>query len=324
MAVGSPQKFAQGSVRMDILVSGSMAFDRIMDFSGRFVDHFAADRLDNINVSLMVNGLTENLGGTAGNIAYALSSLGEKPRILACVGKDHQSYFDWLGQHGISTQDIRVLSEEWTASAYITTDQDGNQFTAFNPGAMMHTSDIDLTSVTPADTIAIVGPGTLQDMVASPRRYQEAGIYAIFDPGQSLPAWNGPDLTQAIGRCKMLVSNDYEFGMITNTTGLVVAQLLGMVDTIVTTKGDAGCDIVTREGTVTVPVVPTPNAIDPTGAGDAFRGGLIKGLIDAKPIQRCVEMGTVAAHYAVQVSGTQTYTFTQAEFAATLEGCFGA
>ena len=245
MAVGSPQKFAQGSVRMDILVSGSMAFDRIMDFSGRFVDHFAADRLDNINVSLMVNGLTENLGGTAGNIAYALSSLGEKPRILACVGKDHQSYFDWLGQHGISTQDIRVLSEEWTASAYITTDQDGNQFTAFNPGAMMHTSDIDLTSVTPADTI-------------------------------------------------------------------------------VTSKGDAGCDIVTREGTVTVPVVPTPNAIDPTGAGDAFRGGLIKGLIDAKPIQRCVEMGTVAAHYAVQVAGTQTYTFTQAEFAATLEGCFGA
>jgi len=212
------------------LVSGSIAFDRIMEFPGRFSEHFVADRLDNINVSLMVSGLTENLGGTAGNIAYSLSLLGEKPRILACVGRDHQSYFDWLGQHGISTQDIRVVSEEWTASAYITTDRDGNQFTAFNPGAMMHASDVDLTSLTPADTIAIVGPGNLQDMVDYPRRYQEAGIYAIFDPGQSLPAWNGPDLTLAMGRCKMLVSNDYELGMITNTTGLDVAQLLGIVD----------------------------------------------------------------------------------------------
>ena len=308
---------------MDILVSGSIAFDRIMEFPGRFSEHFVADRLDNINVSLMVSGLTENLGGTAGNIAYSLSLLGEKPRILACVGRDHQSYFDWLGQHGISTQDIRVVSEEWTASAYITTDRDGNQFTAFNPGAMMHASDVELTSLTPADTIAIVGPGNLQDMVDYPRRYQEAGIYAIFDPGQSLPAWNGPDLTLAMGRCKMLVSNDYELGMITNTTGLDVAQLLGIVDTIVTTKGDAGCEIVSPEGVVRVPVVPTPNAIDPTGAGDAFRGGLIKGLIDGKPIQRCVEMGTVAAHYAVQVSGTQNYTFTPAEFTETLEECFG-
>jgi adenosine kinase len=121
----------------------------------------------------------------------------------------------------------------------------------------------------------------------------------------------------------MLVSNDYELGMITNTTGLDVAQLLCIVDTIVTTKGEQGCEIVSPEGVVRVPVVPTENAIDPTGAGDAFRGGLIKGLTDGKPIQRCVEMGTVAAHYAVQVSGTQNYTFTPAEFTETLEECFG-
>ena len=308
---------------MDILVSGSMAFDRIMEFPGRFSEHFVANRLDNINVSLMVSGLTENLGGTAGNIAYSLSLLGEKPRILAAVGRDHLRYFEWLGQHGISTQDIRVVSEEWTASAYITTDQDGNQITAFNPGAMMHTSDVDLTSLTPSETIAIVGPGNLQDMAGYPRLYQEAGIYTIFDPGQSLPAWNGPDLTQAIGRCEMLVSNDYELGMITNTTDQSVGKLLGMVDTIVTTKGDAGCDILTHEGTITVPVVPTPHAIDPTGAGDAFRGGLIKGLIDGKPIQRCVEMGTVAAHYAIQAAGTQNYLFTPTQFTAKLEKHFG-
>ena len=308
---------------MHILVSGSIAYDRIMEFPGLFSEHFVADKLDNINVSLMVSGLTENLGGTAGNIAYALSLLGEKPRILAAIGRDHQRYFEWLDQHGISTQDIHIVSDEWTASAYITTDQDGNQITAFNPGAMKHTSDCDLTSLTPAETIAIVGPGNLQDMAGYARRYQEAGIYAIFDPGQSLPAWNGDDLAQAIGRCKMLVSNDYELGMITNATGLDVAQLLCIVDTIVTTKGDQGCEIVSVGGVVHVPVVPTENAIDPTGAGDAFRGGLIKGLIEGKPIQRCVEMGTVCAHYVVQVAGTQNYTFTAAEFAATLEGCFG-
>jgi adenosine kinase len=295
-----------------------------MDFSGRYSEHFVAGRLDNINVSLMVNGLTENLGGTAGNIAYALSLLGEKPRILAAIGKDYQRYFEWLDQHGISTQDIRIVSEEWTASAYITTDQDGNQITIFNPGAMMHTSDVDLSALTPAETIAIVGPGNLQDMVDYPRRYQEAGIFAIFDPGQSLPAWNGDDLKQAIGQCNMLVSNDYELGMINNTTGMSVEQLLGMVDTIVTTKGGDGCGIVTREGSVQVPVVPTDNAIDPTGAGDAFRGGLIKGLVESKPIKRCVEMGTVTAHYVVQVAGTQNYTFTPAEFNATLEQHFGS
>ncbi len=266
-----------------------------MDFSGRYAEHFVADRLDNINVSLMVNGLTENLGGTAGNIAYSLSLLGEKPRILAAVGRDHQGYFEWLGQHGISTNDIRIVAEEWTASAYITTDQDGNQITIFNPGAMMHTSDVDLASVDAQETLAIVSPGNLQDMVDYPRRYQEAGIFAIFDPGQSLPAWNGPDLTQAIGRCNMLVSNDYELGMINNNTGMSVEQLLGIVDTIVTTTGGDGCAITTREGTVQVPVVPTDNAIDPTGAGDAFRGGMIKGLVEHQNITRCVEMGTVAA-----------------------------
>jgi len=277
-----------------------------MEFPGRFSEHFVADRLDNINISLTVSGLTENLGGTAGNIAYCLSLLGEKPRILACVGRDHQSYFEWLGQHGISTQDIRVVSEEWTASAYITTDQDGNQITAFNPGAMMHASDVDLTSLTPADTIAIVGPGNLQDMFDYPRRYQEAGIYAIFDPGQSLPAWNGPDLTLAIGRCKMLVSNDYELGMITNTTGLDVAQLLCIVDTIVTTKGEQGCEIVSTESVVRVPVVPTENAIDPTGAGDAFRAGFIWGVLAGKSAIEVLELANAAGALNCLALGAQT------------------
>jgi adenosine kinase len=308
---------------MDILVSGSLAYDRIMDFPGRFSDHIVADKLDEINISFTVGGLTENLGGTAGNIAYALSLLGEDPRILATLGRDYHQYFEWLEQCGISSKSIKVIPEELTASAYITTDATDNQITAFNPGAMKYPSDGALSGLDPAQCIAIIAPGNLQDMDGYAKRYQEAGIFAIFDPGQSLPAWNGDDLAQAIGRCRMLVSNDYELAMITNATGLAVSQLLQLVDTIITTKGEQGSEIVTRDGVVTVPVVPTGNVVDPTGAGDAFRGGLIKGMVNGDAMQRCVEMGTVCAHYVIQALGTQKYTFTPAEFTAKLERHFG-
>ena len=308
---------------MDILVSGSLAYDRIMDFPGRFSDHIVADKLDAINISFTVGGLTENLGGTAGNIAYALSLLKEAPQILATIGRDYHQYFEWLERCGISSESIKMIPEELTASAYITTDATDNQITAFNPGAMKYPSYFALGDLDPAQCIAIVAPGNLQDMANYAKRYQEAGIFTIFDPGQSLPAWNGNDLAQAIGRCRMLVSNDYELAMITNATGLVVNQLLEMVDTIITTKGDEGSDIVTREGVVTVPVVPTDNVVDPTGAGDAFRGGLIKGMVKGDAVRRCVEMGTVCAHYVIQAQGTQRYTFTPAEFYAKLEQHFG-
>ena len=309
---------------MDILVSGSLAYDRIMEFPGKFADHLVADKLDEINLSFTVAGLTENLGGTAGNIAYALSLLGEKPTILGTVGQDYHRYFEWLEQCGISATAIRVIPEVFTASAFITTDATNNQITAFNPGAMMFPSEGDFSGLDPAQSIAIIAPGNLQDMSDYAERYREMGIFSIFDPGQSLPAWNGPDLAQAIGRCNMLVSNDYELALIANSTGLTAHDLLEKVDTVVTTKGEQGCEIVTRAVSVTVPPVPTDNVVDPTGAGDAFRGGLIKGMISGDSMQRCVEMGTVCAHYAIQQLGTQHYTFTIDEFTGTLNRHFGA
>ncbi len=308
---------------MEILVSGSLAYDRIMDFSGRFSDHIMPDKIHMINISFTVNGLMEKFGGTAGNIAYALSLLEEKPRILATIGHDHQRYSQWLEQNGIATGDIRIIPEEFTASAYITTDLAENQITAFNPGAMKHPSVCDLASIDPAGCIAIVAPGNLQDMAEYTRSYQELGIFSIFDPGQSLPAWDGDALASTIGRSKMLVSNDYELGMIKSRTGLSMEQLLGMVETIVTTKSEQGCEVLTRAGAVSIPVVPTGNVADPTGAGDAFRGGLIKGLVLGLPAQRAAQMGTVCAHYAVQAYGTQEYSFTPQEFTATLEQHFG-
>ena len=309
---------------MDILVSGSLAYDRIMEYHGKFADHLVADKLDEVNISFTVAGLTENLGGTAGNIAYALSLLGEKPTILGTVGQDYHRYFEWLEQCGISAAAIRVIPDVFTASAFITTDETNNQITAFNPGAMMFPSKGDFSSLDPGQSIAIIAPGNLQDMSEYAEHYLEMGIFSIFDPGQSLPAWNGADLAEAIGCCNMLVSNDYELALIAQSTGLTTHDLLEKVDTVITTKGEDGCEIVTRTGSVTVPPVPTGNVVDPTGAGDAFRGGLIKGLIDGESMQRCVEMGTVCAHYAIQKLGTQRYAFTVDEFTGALTRHFGA
>jgi adenosine kinase len=310
---------------MDILVSGSLAYDRIMDFQGRFSDHIMPDKIHMINVSFTVNGMSENFGGTAGNIAHALSLLGEQPRIVATIGYDYHRYFQWFEEHGLSTENILMVSEEATASAYITTDLDDNQITGFNPGAMKHPSGFDFAQTNPQDCIAIVAPGNLQDMAEYTRTHQQMGIFSIFDPGQSLPAWQSDGLAMCIRQSNLLVSNDYELALIKEKTDLSDHALLELAGAIVTTKGEQGCEVSNTEGlSVSIPVVPTDNVVDPTGAGDAFRGGLIKGLIQGLPVERAAMMGTVCSHYVVQINGTQTYRFTQDEFKAKLEKYFGA
>ena len=308
---------------MDILVSGSLAYDRIMDFDGKFSDHILPDQLDNINVSFTVNSLTENFGGTAGNIAYALSLLGEKPRILATIGQDYHRYFEWLKQIGVPTEDIRIVEDELTAGPYITTDSQNNQITGFNPGAMKQQSGFVFDSVDPKDCLAIVAPGNLRDMADYTAEHQRLGIFSIFDPGQSLPAWEPAALARCISQSRMLVCNDYEMELICNSTGMSREQVAETVETMVVTKGSEGCGLVTATGTVVIPVVPTDDAVDPTGAGDAFRGGLIKGLAEGRSLERAVQMGNVAGHYAVQRWGTQQYSFTMDEFNAKLEQHFG-
>ena len=308
---------------MEVLVSGSMAYDRIMDFPGRFSDHIMPDKIHNINVSFMVNGLKENFGGTAGNIAYSLSLLGEKPRIVATIGHDYHRYFQWLEQHNLATEDIRVVEAEATASAYITTDLSDNQITCFNPGAMKHQAEFDLGKINPAECLAIVAPGNLADMAEYTKTHREKGIFTVFDPGQSLPAWDGKDLAQCISQSNMLVSNDYELALITDKTGLSLGQLIETVETIVTTKGGNGAEVIGRNGSTTIPVVPTENVVDPTGAGDAFRGGLIQGLLQGLPVERAAMIGTVCSHYVIQTYGTQEYSFTQQEFQTKLEQHFG-
>ena len=307
---------------MEILVSGSLAYDRIMKFGGRFRDHILADQLDNINISFGVDSLTEHIGGTAGNIAYSLSLLGERPRIVATMGRDYHRYFEWLMACGIGTGDIRVVDDELTAGAYITTDLDSNQFTGFNPGAMKHQAGFSYDGLNATETMAIVGPGNLADMMEFTARNQELGVYTIFDPGQSLPIWEPAALSRCIEQSNMLICNEYELGMISNTTGLSRSELAARVEHLVVTLGENGAEVDCNGATEAVPVVPA-NAIDPTGAGDAFRGGLIKGLANGTGVKRAVQMGAVCGYYAVQVEGTQNYRYTLEEYETKLREAFG-
>jgi adenosine kinase len=305
---------------MNIIVSGSLAYDRIMNFPGHFSEHILPEKIHVLNVCFQVDGVKEKFGGTAGNIAYALTLMGEKPVISAAIGYDYHRYFEWLSQNGIGTEGIKIMEDELTAGAYITTDKADNQITGFNPGAMKYSSCLDFDKLDPKGTLIIVSPGNLGDMVNYPRICKERGIDYIFDPGQSLPMWDAKDLLQSIEGCRILIVNDYELDLILNKTGLNKKELLKLAKTINTTLGEQGSRILMSEGDITIPVVKTDRVKDPTGAGDSYRGGLISGLISGKDIRQCARMGGVCASFAVECYGTQEYRFTADEFNQRLKG----
>ena len=304
---------------MDIFVSGSLAYDRIMDFPGYFSDHILPEKLHVLNISFTVNNLVEKFGGTAGNIAYALSLLDEKPIILATIGRDHDMYFEWLAKNHIASDSIKIIEGELTASAYITTDRADNQITGFNPGAMKYPSSFDFNRVNPEGSIAIIAPGNLQDMMKYSHACKDRGIDYIFDPGQSLPMWNEPELIQCIAGSKILISNDYELDLITSKTGLDKKRLLERTGTIISTLGELGSCVYTPDCEIEIPPIKPRVVVDPTGAGDAYRAGLIKGLIQGKNITECAMMGSACASFPIEQYGTQEYYFSPEEFKERLD-----
>ncbi len=307
---------------MNIIVSGSLAYDRIMDFPGHFSDHILPGKIHVLNVCFQVNGMREKFGGTAGNIAYALTLMGEKPIISAAIGHDHHRYLDWLAKNGIPTENIKIIEDEFTACAYITTDLADNQITGFNPGAMRFSSSMDFGKFNPADTIVIVSPGNLEDMVNYPRACKARGIDYIFDPGQSLPVLDAKDLADVIDGCRILISNDYELDLIMSKTGLKKDALLKRAGAIIVTLGEQGSQVSTVDSEISIPVVKPKKVEDPTGAGDSYRGGLISGLIRGMDIEQCAMMGSVCASFAVECYGTQDYRFSTEEFKERLNGCY--
>jgi len=285
-----------------------------MNFPGYFSDYILPEKIHVLNVSFTVNNMIERLGGTAGNIAYALSLLGEKPTILATIGRDYHRYFEWLVRNNIAYDNITIIEEELTASAYITTDQADNQITGFNPGAMKYPSSFDFDKINPTESIAIIAPGNLEDMMSYSGKCKAKGIDYIFDPGQSLPMWNSKDLIQCIDGSKIMVSNDYELELIISKTGLDKKKLLQQTNAIVTTLGALGSRVCTPDCEISIPATQPKEVVDPTGAGDAYRGGLIKGLIQGKSIEQSAKMGSVCASFVVECYGTQEYYFSLTEF----------
>ena len=299
---------------MDIYISGSLALDRIMNFDGDFADHIVPDKLHSINLSFTTVGLSEKFGGTAGNISYGLSLLDEHPSILATIGHDYTNYFSWLQQHSLSTETIKIIENEPTASAYITTDRAKNQITSFNPGSMNFPSSFNLGLVNPLNSIMIISAGNITDMREYPAVCKTNKIEYIFDPGQSIPMWDNEELMEVIDGAKLLIANDYEMSLIMRKTGLTTVNLLELAPILITTKGENGSVITTSSGETEIPAIAPNIVIDPTGAGDAYRSGMVKGLTQGLDISDCAIMGSVCASFAVENYGPQEYTFSMDEF----------
>jgi adenosine kinase len=307
-------------MKKNIIVSGSLAYDRIMDFPGYFSEHILPEKIHMLSVTFQVNSIKEKFGGTAGNIAYALSLLGERPVIAGAIGHDYRRYFDWFAKNGIATDDIKIIEDDFTAGAYITTDKADNQITGFHPGAMKYSSALDFARFKPKETIVTVSPGNLADMINYPEICKAAGIDYIFDPGQALPVLDGEKLVRAIDGCRILMANDYEIELITAKTGLNKAVLQKLAKAIIVTQGEFGSLVSTQTEECQIPAVKPKQAVDPTGCGDAYRGGLLSGLVHGKSLKDSAKMGSVCASFCVECYGTQDYRFSKEEFNERLTG----
>lgn len=311
---------------MSIYLTGSLAYDRIMNFPGKFTDSILPNQIHNLNVSFYINRLEEQLGGNAGNIAYTLGLLGERSTIIATAGRDFDRYAAILEGRGLSLEGVSRLENELTASAYIMTDQMNNQITGFHAAAMMTPSDYDFPSLDPAKDIALIGPSNPDDMNRHPALYREKGVRYIYDPSQQLPVLTGAQLLAAIGGAYLLVGNDYEIQMIANTTARSKEELACMtVRGIVTTMGEKGSLIMDKENNteIAISAVPVSQVVDPTGAGDAYRAGLIKGMLLEQPLTECARLGATCAAFCIEHQGTQGHDFFLEDFFRRHSQAFG-
>jgi len=298
-----------------IAVSGSLAYDQIMDFPGRFRDHILPKQIHNLNVGFLLSAARTSFGGTAGNIAYNLSLLGVKPTILGVVGSDFSDYRRHLEQSGADLSRIAVMPGK-SAMANIITDQDDNQITAFYPGPALKNyarrAAEDLRSI----KLAIIAPDDKKRMLDYVAAYRRRQIPFIFDPGQQLTVFFGLELKRALSGAKVLIGNDYEIKMIMNKLGVRLGALRRLVEILVITKGGHGSEIYCGAEKIMVRAAKPKNTSDPTGAGDAYRAGLIKGLLNGYNLKICGQLAGLVAAYTVEKAGTQTHRFTIRELQA--------
>ncbi len=309
-----------------VIVTGSVAYDNIMVFPGYFKDHILPDKVHMLSVSFLVESLKKQYGGVASNISYNLGLLGERPELFATVGEDFAGYRNWLEAIGVDTRLTKVITDEFTASCFITTDLSDNQITGFYPGAMNRTADISLKdgAVDAASIgMVIVGPSSPEGILQTTHECQELGIPYFYAPTQQIVRMSGEELAAGLRGAYAVVSNDYEYEMIRNKTGLSPEDIAQYAKYVFVTLGAEG-SFVLHEGTrVNIPPARPTQVQDPTGGGDAYLAGVVKGLVNDYPIEVTGRLGSLAAVYAIEHHGPQAHRYSLAEFAARYAENFG-
>uniref|UniRef100_UPI003D0CD4BB carbohydrate kinase family protein n=1 Tax=Sedimenticola sp. TaxID=1940285 RepID=UPI003D0CD4BB len=307
---------------MSALICGSFAYDTIMVFHDQFKNHILPDKVHILNVSFLVPDLRREYGGCAGNIAYTLKLLGGNPVPMGTVGKDFAPYADWMNRHGIDHQFVKEVPTCFTAQAYITTDMEDNQITAFHPGAMSH-AHMQQVPTNAGVRIGMVSPDGRQGMVEHAEQFAAAGIPFVFDPGQGLPMFGGVELTRFIDQATWVCVNDYESQLLVDRTGLSLEEIAQRVEALIVTRGGDGSSIVTSEDRIEIPAVSVRAAVDPTGCGDAYRAGLLYGLLNELDWQTTGEIAALCGAIKVEHHGTQNHHFEFDEFAERFRKTFG-
>jgi adenosine kinase len=309
------------------LICGSVAFDTIMVFEDRFKNHILPDKIHMLNVSFLVPQMRREYGGCGGNIAYNLKLLGDTGYLMATVGRDAGLYLDWMQQNGIPTEYVRVLEDEHTAQGFVTTDLDDNQIWAFHPGAMQHSHLNEVSQAVRQSAepikVGIVAPDGREGMIQHAAQFAAAGLPFIFDLGQAMPLFDGEALKSFIGQATYVTLNDYEWQVVQQRTGWSESQILKYVQALIVTRGAEGSEIHTREGKILIPAAKPKVVVDPTGCGDAYRAGLLHGLIHGRDWQTTGRIASLLGAIKIETRGTQNHRFTRDEFATRYRENFG-
>jgi adenosine kinase len=305
------------------LICGSVAYDTILQFQDRFQAHILPDKIHMLNVSFLVPEMRREYGGCAANIAYGLKLLGDRGVPMATAGHDFGPYRERMVAQGIPVDHIKVVEDSFTAQAFITTDLDNNQITAFHPGAMQHAHLNRVSDAGSGITLGIVAPDGRQAMIEHAAQFAAAKIPFIFDPGQGMPMFGAEDLKTFISQARWVALNDYEWGLLQQKTGLTVSDITAQVEALVVTRGAEGSEIYTKDQTIKVPCAKPRTVVDPTGCGDAYRAGLIHGLLRGLDWQTTGKMASLMGAIKIESRGPQNHRFTPAEFEQRYQDNFG-
>ena len=309
---------------MSIVVTGSVAFDYLMSFPGHFNEHILPDQIHQVSLSFLVDSMRKQRGGCAPNIAYTLALLGERPAVMATVGRDFAEYRAWLEDNGVDTSAMVEIEDDFTSSCFVTTDLDNNQIVSFYIGAMGRADQLSFRELDYwGIDLAIISPNAPAAMIKYVRECKELGITYIYDPSQQIVWLSGEDLLEGIRGAAVLIGNEYEFGMIRNKTGLSEGELLALPESTIMTRGSEGSLIHAGDQELHIAVVPPEPLAEPTGAGDAYRGGLIKGMLHDHPWEVTGRIAALAATYVLEQHGTQNHHYTPEQFVERYRRTFG-